>query len=200
LLVTGSCVVLCFAVRRYYDKVGEKLRKLDAILDRVATDSEPNLAVPDPTQPTAVILVGGYSGLGVHTMLNTIRYLPNYFKSFIFISAGVIDSGNFKGSEAVEDLRQHTEDSLRRYVDLARRLGMPATYFMAIGTDAVDDLEELCRQVAQQYPKAIFFAGQIVFQKDSWLQRLLHNQTAYSLQRRLQWSGLPMVILPTRVR
>ena len=33
-----------------------------------------------------------------------------------------------------------------------------------------------------------------------WYQRLLHNQTAYSLQRRLQWDGVPMVILPTRVK
>jgi len=71
---------------------------------------------------------------------------------------------------------------------------------MTIGTDPVDDLEGLCRQVGQIYPHATFFAGQLVFQRDSWVQRLLHNQTAYSLQRRLQWIGLPMVILPTRVR
>ena len=51
-----------------------------------------------------------------------------------------------------------------------------------------------------KFPKATFFAGQLVFQKDTWLHRLLHNQTAYSLQRRLQWAGVPMVILPTRVR
>jgi hypothetical protein len=39
-----------------------------------------------------------------------------------------------------------------------------------------------------------------VFEKDTWVHRFLHNQTAYALQRRLQWAGLPMVILPTRVR
>ena len=71
---------------------------------------------------------------------------------------------------------------------------------MAIDTDAVDGLETVCLEVAQKYPKATFFAGQLVFQKDTWLHRLLHNQTAYMLQRRLQWIGLPMVILPTRVR
>ena len=52
----------------------------------------------------------------------------------------------------------------------------------------------------RELPKSTFFAGQLIFQKDTWYQRLLHNQTAYSLQRRLQWDGLPMVILPTRVR
>jgi hypothetical protein len=39
-----------------------------------------------------------------------------------------------------------------------------------------------------------------MFQKNTWHQRLLHNEAAYSLQRRLQWAGLPIMILPTRVR
>jgi hypothetical protein len=69
-----------------------------------------------------------------------------------------------------------------------------------VGTDAVDELEHNCLEIARKFPKATFFAGQLVFQKDTWLHRLLHNQTAYSLQRRLQWAGVPMVILPTRVR
>ena len=118
----------------------------------------------------------------------------------IFISVGVIDTGNFKGSSALDSLRAHCEESLRKYVDLGQRLGMASMSFLAVDTDAVDGLEECCVKVAKQFPKATFFAGQLVFQKDTWLHRLLHNQTAYSLQRRLQWAGLPMVILPTRVR
>ena len=133
-------------------------------------------------------------------MLNVVRFVPSYFRTFVFVSVGVVDSGNFKGGGAVEDLKQHTDESLGRYVDLARRLGMPAASFSAIGTDAVDELERLCMDVAQKFPRSTVFAGQLVFQKDTWLHRFLHNQTAYSLQRRLQWAGLPMVILPTRVR
>ena len=53
--------------------------------------------------------------------------------------------------------------------------------------------------VAQKI-KTVVFAGQLVFQRETWYGALLHNQTAYSLQRRLQWDGVPMVILPTRVR
>lgn len=198
--ITGALVGLCFFVHRYYRQVGARLRQLDEALRHLPATGEPNLAQPDPTQPTAVILVGGFSGIGIHTMLNTVRFAPNYYRSFIFISVGVIDSGNFKGSDAVDELRKHTVDSLEKYCDLARRLGMPSASYMTIGTDAVDDLERLCREVAQKFPKATFFAGQLVFQKDSWMHRLLHNQTAWSLQRRLQWTGLPMVILPTRVR
>jgi amino acid transporter len=198
--VTGLCVGLCFAIHRYYDKVGASVRRLDEMLGQLSAGGEPNIAEPDLNLPAAVILVGGYSGLGIHTMLNAIRFAPGHFKSFVFISVGVIDTGNFKGSGAVEALNQYCEDSLRQYVDLGRRLGMPSTSVFSVGTDAVDELEHNCLEIAHKFPKATFFAGQLVFQKDTWLHRFLHNQTAYSLQRRLQWAGVPMVILPTRVR
>ena len=129
----------------------------------------------------AAVLVGGYTGLGVHTFFNAIRFGPGQFEGMVFLSVGVVDSGNFKGTDAVEDLRQHTAESLDKYVDHARRLGMPAVGYMAIGTDPVDELEQLCVAVKQQFPRATFFAGQLVFQKDTWYQRLLHNETAYSL-------------------
>jgi amino acid transporter len=200
LLVTGACVGACFFIQHYYRRVGENLRKLDESLGRMEPSGPANLAEPDPDQPAAVVLVGPYSGIGIHTMLNAIRFVPNHFQSFIFLSVGVVDSGNFKGSGAVDDLRRHTQQSLDQYVALAQRLGMPAKSCMTIGTDAVEELERLCCEVVQQFPKAMIFAGQLVFQRDTWLHRLLHNQTAYALQRRLQWTGVPMVILPTRVR
>lgn len=198
--VTSLLVALCFGTRRYYRGVVRRLKRLDATLGSITATGEPNLAEPDPDQPTAAILVGGYGGLGVHTMLNAVRFAPGYFKNFVFLSVGVVDSGNFKGAGAVEDLQKHTGASLANYVDLAQRLGMPATSFMAIGTDAVDELEQLCLEIARRFPKVVFFAGQLVFKRDTWWQRLFHNQTAYSLQRRLQWDGVPMVILPTRVK
>jgi hypothetical protein len=200
LIVTSGCVALCFVTRYYYDGVFERVRKLDRQLADLPSIYEPNTSEPDPELPTAGILVGGYGGLGIHTMFNSIRFAPGHFKNFVFLSVGVVDSGNFKGAEAMEDLKKHTEHTLAQYVDLANRMGMPATSFMAIGTDAVDELEHLCLQISKRFPKTIFFAGQLLFHRDTWFQRLFHNQTAYSLQRRLQWDGVPMVILPTRVR
>jgi amino acid transporter len=201
LVVTGICVAACIWIRRHYTRVMARLKRLDQTLEQIPTPSgEPERAAPDPDAPTAAILVGGYTGLGVHTFLNVTRFAPGYFKNAVFLSVGVVDSGTFKGASAVEDLKGYTERSLERYVDLARRLRFPSTSFLAIGTDAVDELEDLCRQIARQYPKVVFFAGQLMFRRDAWHQRLLHNQTAYSLQRRLQWDGLPMVILPTRVK
>ncbi len=200
LAVTSSLVIIAYLIHYYYQGIGLKLKKLDETLTKLVALPDPNEADPDPAKPTAVILVGGYSGLGVHTMLNSIRFVPGHFSNFVFVSVGVVDSGNFKGSGAVEDLRQYTEDNLAKYVALSRSLGMPAASFAAIGTDAVDVLEEVCLEVSQAFPKSTFFAGQLVFHKETWVDRLLHNQTAFSLQRRLQWAGFPMVILPCRVR
>jgi hypothetical protein len=200
LAVTSLCVVLCFVIRRYYDGVARRLQRLSSLLEIVAPTNAPVVAEPDSKEPVAAVLVGGYTGLGVHTFFNAIRFGPGQFKGVVFLSVGVVDSGNFKGTGAVEELRAHTAESLDKYVDHSRRLGMPAIGYMSIGTDPVDELEQLCVAVKKQYPRATFFAGQLVFQKDTWYQRFLHNETAYSLQRRLQWDGVPMVILPTRVK
>lgn len=201
LAVTSVCVATCFMIHRYYQGVMARLKRLDDSLDLMSSP-KPTVHVPemDPSQPVAAILVGRYSGLGVHTLLNAVRFAPNHFRGMVFMSVAVVDSGNFKGADAVEDLQQHTEETLHKYVDLAHSLGMPAASYMAIGTDPVEELENLCKEIAKKYPKVIVFAGQLVFQRDTFFQRLLHNQTAYALQRRLQWDGLPMVILPTRVK
>ena len=38
-----------------------------------------------------------------------------------------------------------------------------------------------------------------MFERDRFVHRFLHNETAHAIQRRLQFSGLQSVILPIRV-
>jgi len=57
----------------------------------------------------------------------------------------------------------------------------------------------LAQQIALEYPRAIFFAGKLIFERERWFDRFLHNETAFAIQRRLQFAGLPMVVLPVRV-
>jgi len=198
--VTGVLVALCFAIRAHYRAVGEKLTTLHEQLARIPPGHRAPPAPPDPAQPTAVILVGGYGGLGIHTFLHSLRLFPGGFHNVVFLSAGIIDSGAFKGAGAIETLRAQTEESLRRYVNLANGLGIPAASYLSIGTDVVDELERLCLQTAREFPRAVFFSGKIVFERDRWYQRLLHNETAFAVQKRLQWAEKTMVIVPARVR
>jgi hypothetical protein len=112
----------------------------------------------------------------------------------------VIDSGEFKGGDAVAHLEERTEEVLARYRALAAQLHIPATTRMAVGTEVVAEAEALCLETAREFPRATFFAGQLVFRQPRWWHRLLHNGTARAIQERLQWAGRTMVTLPIRVR
>ncbi|HEV3028991.1 MAG TPA: APC family permease, partial [Planctomycetota bacterium] len=170
LVVTGCVIVLAFVIRKHYETVTGKLSGLYQQLTNIPKTAEGPGAEPDPTQPTAVILVAGYGGLGLHTFLTLFRQFPNHFKGVVFISVGVIDSREFKGEGTVEALNANVEENLKKYVDFARGQGFPATYRLAIGTDAVAEGEKLCLDVAKEFPQVTFFAGKILFQKERWYQ------------------------------
>jgi len=200
LCVTSALVLLCFLIRRHYRSVGRYLAKLDQVLEELPGTSGPPPGEPDPKQMTAAVLVGSYGGAGIHTLLTVFRTFPGYYKNLVFIGVGVIDSGQFKGVEEVAALREATERNLRQYVDLARRLGFPATYRLTVGTEVESEAEKLCAEISREFPRTTFFAGQVIFHRERWYDRLLHNGTAFTVQKRLQWMGLPMMILPVRVR
>ena len=196
---TGGLIALCFAIRAHYRAVGRRLAALDQTL--VDLPGEPGAVVPplDPEAPTAAVLVGGFGGLGIHTVLGIFRTFPSYYKNLVFLSVGVIDSGEMKGEDAIPALRARTEENLQRYVEFANRLGIPATYEAALGTDVVEEVEKLAIEVTAKFRRATFFSGKLIFRREAWYQRLLHNETAFAIQKRLQWRGQPMVILPVRV-
>jgi hypothetical protein len=146
-----------------------------------------------------VLLVGGYGGLGVHALLAIQRVFPGHFRNFVFVSVGVIDSAAMKGVEEVDRVRLRTEQDLQRYVDLAQRLRLAADYRMDVGTEVVAVAERLATEASREFPRAVFFAGKLVFQKETAFQRLLHNETATQLQRRLQFAGMNTMVLPVRV-
>ena len=143
-VITALVITLCFVIRRHYRAVNAQLDRLYQELGDLPLPSIPPQAVaPDPRQPIAAILVGSYGGVGIHTVLNVFRTFPGHFKGVVFICVGVIDSGEFKGEHAVEELTRRTEDVLARYVELAVGLGVPATSRLAIGTEAVSEAERV---------------------------------------------------------
>ena len=64
----------------------------------------------------------------------------------------------------------------------------------------MEEAEKLCLDAAREFPRITFFAGKMIFQRERWYDRLLHNETALALQKRLQWAGKTVVTLPVRVR
>jgi len=199
--ITGGLIVVSFAIHRHYSTLHAGMRSLDDVLtnlpaDRNATETRSEL---DRNVPTAVIMVKSFSGFGVHEVLSIHRLFPRHFKNFIFVSAAVVDSGTFKGATEVESLEEETEANLERYAAWARSQGMNADYRMSIGTEAVENITEMCKQIAEEYPRAIFFLGKLIFKEEKWYYRILHNETPNAIQRRLQFDGLQAIVLPIRV-
>ncbi|MBS2024495.1 MAG: APC family permease [Deltaproteobacteria bacterium] len=197
--VTGGLVGICVLIRRHYESVAERLRRLDSIRDSLPTEMPAKELVLEKKKATAVLLVGGFSGLGIHSLLTVLRLFPRHFHNVVFMSVGVVDSATFQGVEEVERVKKQTEESLKQYVALAQRIGVPAEYRIEMGTEAISGCVKLATEIAKDYPRAIYFAGKLIFEREQWFDRFLHNETAYQIQRRLQFAGLAMVILPVRV-
>ncbi len=201
-LVTGGVVGLSFMIHRHYQQVGVKLKELFVMLKDVPVTKldEYQGAKFDPRLPTAAVLVPGYSGLGIHTVLHIFAKFPGHFRNLVFLSVGVADAEVFKDQSELDLIRTRTEEQLNKYIDLAKQLGVPAQTRFSVGTDLIDEVEKLCLEVAKEFPQTTFFAGKILFQRERWYHRLLHNETAYTVQKRLQWAGRTMVILPARLQ
>ncbi len=202
LLITSSVIVVCFLIHRHYEGVRKEIRQLDTILEHIPSSSASSQEAEslDHGQPVAALLVSGYGGLGIHSLLNIMRLFPGYYRNVLFLSVGAVDSGTFKGRGEMERLEESTSENLQRYVDLARSLGLRAEFRYRIGTDVLVEAESLCGEIAREFPKAVFFLGKLVFAQEKFYYRLLHNDTAFAIQKRLQFSGLMTVILPIRMR
>ena len=199
LLITGILIAICYGIRRHYTRVGKALRELDEMLMDFPLPKETDPGPLKPAEPTAILLVSGYNGFGVHMLLTIVTSLGKCFTNLVFVSAAVIDSGTFKGIEQLDALECSVTDSLKKYVDLARRLGFRAEYRTEIGTEVVETATMICREVNARYPNCTVFSGQLVFPLPKFYHWILHNQTSFAIQRRLQWEGIKTMILPVRV-
>ncbi|HHT9120845.1 MAG TPA: APC family permease [Candidatus Hypogeohydataceae bacterium YC41] len=208
LLITGTLIGIAILIKRHYNRTARLLRRLDELVLAAAspgfefipgiTSLKPNPEF-DPKSKTAVLLVNGFNGMGLHTLFNVIRLFEGVCKNFVFVQVGIIDAGNFKGAAEVERLKTHVKSEVDRYVDFMRRHGYYAEGFTSIGTDVVDEVVQITPRILERFPQAIFFGGRLAFPKDSFFTRLLHNYTLFVVQRGLYEQGIPLVILPIRI-
>ncbi|MEI7534153.1 MAG: APC family permease [Verrucomicrobiae bacterium] len=203
LLVTGVIVALAFWVKAHYKQTQKKLHRLNELVAAALAD---DAIVKEKTPPpcdvnarTAVFLVNGFNGLGLHTLLAVVRMFPKVYDNYVFLQVGVLDAGNFKGADEVENLREHSQKEVQRFVTYMSKRGFYTEAHIALGTDIVEEAAKLCEVVAEKFPQAQFFAGQLVFKDESFATRWLHNHTVFELQRRLYQNGRAMLILPIQV-
>ncbi len=201
LFVTGSLIVLAIFIKRHYLEVAKMLHRLNTLVHAVAVSpSVTDKITPfDPNSRTAVILVGGFNGLGLHTLFNVTRFFGKEFKNFVFVQVGIIDAGNFKGAAEVVNLEAQVKKDLVRYVEFMQRQGSYAESMAYMGVDILEEADKVIGVVSKRFPHAVIFGGQLVFPNETLWTRWLHNDTAFSLQRKFYQSGIPFVVLPIRV-
>ncbi|MBN2399093.1 MAG: APC family permease [Candidatus Aminicenantes bacterium] len=199
LLITSIFVFFCYLIRNHYNNVRKAVRKLDEILMDIPTSRKANMDKPNPQEMTAIQLVSDYNGFGVHTILSVIRNFPNLYKNFIFASVAVVDSGAFKGAEEMQNLEEATKKNLQKYVELARHLGFAADLRFAVGTDVVETATQLCKDIKKEFPRSTVFTGKLTFRHEKFYHKILHNETAFAIQRQLHWDEITSVTLPIRM-
>lgn len=203
LLITGALIGMVIFIKRHYNYVAQLIKRLDYLAQKAESSQ---VIVPkitqqklDPKAKTAVILVRGFNGLGIHTLQKVTSAFGGVFKNFVFVEIGAIDAGIFKHSREIENLKAQTKSEVEHYVDIMKRHGYYAEGFTAIGIDVVDEVAKMAPAILKRFPHSVFFGGQMVLPKDSLLSRLLHNYTVFAVQRRLYQEGKTVVVLPVEV-
>jgi len=202
IVITGALIAICYAVRRHYDAVTRAIERLEvSILPQLYQAERMPKAVRDLDAPTAVILVSGFNGLGLATLMTVTKLFPNQFRNVVFVSVGEVDSALLKGPDEIRKLEQAAINDLEEYGQLATDMGMHSEARVGLSADAVFELSRLCLEVAHDFPHTVFFAGKLIFsdEVEGFVGRFLHNHTASDLQNWLQVHGLSLVILPVRV-
>jgi amino acid transporter len=195
LIITGLVVGIGLAIRNHYNGVARRLNQAEVMyeppLGHVA--AKPKLV---PERPAAAFIIGRNRCGLIHASRTVLTMWPGFYKNFLVISAQPVDVRSYGGERALESLQADRLKDMEFYMELAKSHGMASRYYLGFGVDGVEEMIKLCRKAKEDFPHVVFFASKLVFDRETWITRLLHNQIVYAMQRRLQMEGMQMVILP----
>jgi hypothetical protein len=204
LLITGALIVFMVIIKRSYKFTDRLINELDIIIPEmespgkvpfIPVNSKP-VQMPTMKDRTAVFLVKDFRGIGLQTLFNFFKSFGDSFSNFIFIQVGLIDSSAFKSQEDLKKVEDKVQFEAERYVNLLKRQGYHAEAKCFFGTDTIDEISKATIKIHDMYPNSVFFGGQVVFEDHPILSRMLHNETMFSVQRRIYKDGIPLFIIP----
>ncbi len=197
--VTLALTLSCYVVRGHYKRIGRMIAELDRHIPELPPLGEKLARENGRGGKTAAILVGRYGGLGIDTTLHVVGQFQGLYDRIVFISVGVVDAAAMQYGVEADQVLKRARDDCKRYVELAGRFHIPASWKAAVATSVNDELEKICLAVNGEYDDVTYFAGQLVFARPRWFHHWLHNNTAFDLQTRLLMSGCTLVIVPRLV-
>jgi amino acid transporter len=200
LLIIGGITGVCMWVRHHYDDTRRKIGEVDKVFGSMPelppSENPPAL---EPDAPTAVFFVGSSRGGALHTLLWVQRIFPGHFNNFLFVTARTVDVQAYGGDDMLAKLKKKAADNLDYLVRFAQANGMASQSYAVYGTDPVTELTNMADKIRAEFPNAIFFTSKLIFENENWVTRILHNQAALALQRRLHLEGMQMVILGMKI-
>jgi amino acid transporter len=203
LLITGLLVAVSVCIKKHYNDTYKQLQRLDHEIKiekfLLEKGKSPKPCEFDSHSKTAVLLVNGFNGLGIHALLTILRLFGKEFRNFVFVQVGIIDAGTFKGAKEIDHLRHQIDTQIGHYVHYMNSQGFYAKGFSFVGLDIVEEMDKQTNSILKHYPSVVFFGGQLVFPSESRMSRLLHNYTVFALQRMFYLKGIPFVVLPVRL-
>jgi len=209
LVVTGTVIMLVLVVKRRYAYAASLIHKLDGLVE--ATESSAPATAPGTMQHrefagkldryarTAVVMVKGFNGMGLYTLLSIFRLFGESFRNFVFIEIGIVDAGTFKGTAEIDRLQANVNSDLSQYVQYVKKHGYYAEGIPCIDHNAVDGIVSLAPGILERFPQAIFFAGRLVFPNDSMWSRWLHNYIVFAVQKKFNYEGIPFFMVPIKM-
>ena len=100
LLIIAVFAGVVLILRHHYDYASGLIKELNATIinytefaDIIRNDTPDKVNMQDKT---AVLLVNGFNGLGIHTLYNIFKLFGGIYKNLVFVQIGVIDAGVFK--------------------------------------------------------------------------------------------------------
>lgn len=204
LIITGGLITVAIIIKQHYYKIGNEIVRIKRIMNSRIPDIIEQLKKKINSRmdeklngnATAVILVNGYSGIGLYSVFNLIDTFHQTYNNLIFIQVGIVDSGSFHNSTALENMKDKMELDLNKYCYLAKELGFQSECRLMVGTDVSEEVEKIVPEIISKYPDSIFVGGQLIFDGIYRITKMLHNFTIFSIQRRLYKLGITTIIIP----
>ncbi len=200
LFITSLLFFFSVLIKQYYTRFHQTMQKIsDRFIDGDAPIPPPPALSLDNKDPSAIFFVGEHLGISLYTLKKVIELFPQQYKNFIFLNVCAIDAQNIALENELDTLQTASAHKLQYFVDYCRARNLPADYLQTCNVDVIDGLTELAQTASLQYSNCVFFAGTLIFERENWLNHWLHNHTATLVQRRLQFLGLYMMLLPLRL-
>jgi K+ transporter len=209
IIITGALVAMSVFIKRHYNHIGKEIGKIQKVMNakmpetiaelNTMTRKTENTEI-DYNDMTAVILVNGYTGIGLYSLFKILSKFKDVYKNFVFIQVGIVDADSFHQDAVIETITEKIQLDLSKYIYLIKQLGYNAESRYSIGTDVAEEVIKLVPEIVEKYQNTTFIGGQLVFSGTYRASRLLHNYTIFSIQRRLYQMGLTTVIIPISLR